>query len=135
MIRNDCVVFYHASPVADLEEILPQKTIANDHGGKVSGQYACLASSPAQAFYWAGNLGYSRQIEKWHIYEVRLEHEDIVENCVGRYHFEGGGRLVEAIEVFDHEDVDGEVCVFHSVPVVGVFATVEINNECFSYSS
>lgn len=126
MIRNDCVVFYHASPIKDLKTIQPKKEVQNTHGGRIAGKYACLASSPAQAFYWANILNTSdKQADTWYIYEVRLGHADIVENCEGGYHFEGVGRITEAVNVFDHRDVDGEVCVFEPVPVAGTYAMVQ----------
>lgn len=124
MILNDCVVFYHASPIEGLTEIRPSKDVRNNHGGKVlSKKYACLASSPAQAFYWANVLG--KGCGRWYIYEIRLSHDDIVENCEGGYHFEGVGKLQKAVNVFDHKDVDGEVCVFEPVSVTGIYAVVD----------
>lgn len=123
MILNDCVIFYHASPFEGLTEIRPSKDVKNTHNGKISGKYACLASSPAQAFYWANVLGKGQG--KWYIYEIRLPHSEIVENCEGGYHFEGVGRLTKAVNVFDHRDVDGEVCVFKPVPVAGIYAIVD----------
>jgi len=132
MILNDCVVFYHASPVPNLKKIVPTKDIKNNHNGRVpSMKYACLASSPSQAFYWAGVLNYSRtpKHEDWFIYEVRIPHDMIVENCECGYHFEGKGRLVRAISVSEHKDMDGEVNVFSPVPVVGVYAHVKITTK------
>ncbi|WP_269919632.1 MULTISPECIES: hypothetical protein [Bacillati] len=123
MILEDCVVFYHASPVEGLEEILPTKPIRNTHGGKVSGTYACLASSPAQAFYWTDVL--QEKGELWYIYEVQLRHETVVENCVGGYHFEGTGELVPAVDVFDHSSLDGEICIFEPVRVSGLYAVIK----------
>ncbi|MCB5936753.1 hypothetical protein LI012_15980 [Caldibacillus thermoamylovorans] len=127
MILNDCVTFYHASPVENLKVIEPQKAVRNTYGGKVSGKYACLASSPAQAFYWANVL--RQENELWYIYKVQLAHDDIVENCIGGYHFEGVGRLVPAVEVTDHKDVDGEVCIFKPVEVTGLYAVVDFKKE------
>lgn len=130
MLLNDCVILYHASPVPYLEKVVPSKDVVNDHNGKVLfPKYACLASSPAQAFYWAGLLNYSLKQEDWFIYEVRLPHNMIVENCEGGYHFEGKGRLVRAASVSEHKDMDGEVNVFSPVPVVGVYARVKFSSE------
>lgn len=127
MILYDCVVFYHASPVKNLKEITPTKPVRNNHIGKVSGLYACLATSPAQAFYWANVLG--RGKGTWYIYEVKLPHDMTVENCIGGYHFEGVGELMPAVEVFDHTTFDGEICVFDPVPVSGVYTVVEFKKN------
>ncbi|MEK4951902.1 hypothetical protein NST12_16545 [Bacillus sp. FSL W8-1127] len=126
MILNDCVVFYHASPVPNLKKVVPTKDIKNNHNGRVPGmKYACLASSPTQAFYWANALRNRNRSKQWYIYQVRLEHQTIVEDCQGGYHFEGSGRITEAINVNDHEKMDGEVNVFSPVPVTGLYATVK----------
>lgn len=127
MILNECVVFYHASPVENLKVIEPRKVVRNTHGGRVAGKYACLASSPSQAFFWADVL--REGSEPWYIYKIKLEHYEIVENCVGGYHFEGVGRLVPAVEVTDHKDVDGEVCIFKPVEVTGLYAVVDFKKE------
>lgn len=126
MILNDCVVFYHASQKENIRTIIPKKEVSNTHHGKVTGKYACLASSPAQAFYWANVLGKGKGT--WYIYEVRLPHTEIVENCDGGYHFEGVGEITEAVNITDHENNDGEVCVFHPVPVTGVYAVVHFQS-------
>lgn len=126
MILNDCVVFYHASQKENIRTIIPKQNVRNTHRGKVTGKYACLASSPAQAFYWANVLGGGKGT--WYIYEVRLPHTEIVENCEGGYHFEGVGELTAAVNITDHKNNDGEICVFHPVPVTGVYAVVHFQS-------
>lgn len=126
MLRNDCVVFYHASPVPGLKVIEPSKKTDRYEKRK---QYACFASSPAQAFYWANLLSASKGGGTWYIYEVAVPHREIVEDCRGGYHFEGVGKLTFAMNVTEHQDVDGEVCIFRPVQVSGVFATVHFEPE------
>lgn len=105
---------------------VPRKMFQIRTGGRVSGgKYACLASSPAQAFYWAEILKERTGGGKWYIYEIRLPHEYVVENCEGGYHFEGVGKLQQAVEVFDHRDVDGEICIFEPAQVSGVHAIID----------
>lgn len=127
MIRHDCCVFYHASPVKDLRVILPKKEVVR-YKNRYQ-RYACLATSPAQAFYWANLLSADRGGGTWYIYEVAVPHREVVEDCRGGYHFEGVGRLTFAMNVTEHTDMDGEVCVFLPVQVSGVFATVHFEPE------
>lgn len=120
------IILYHASPVPNLVGDVVHTTmdVVNDHNGKISApRYACLASSPAQAFFWAGQL--SDRSDSWYIYRVELMGYTLVENCEGGYHVEGVGDLMEARKVTAHRDVDGEVNVFSPMPIVGVEAKIK----------
>jgi len=80
--------------------------------------YVCLCTSPEQARHWANVLGESRGISEWHIYEVEVPDDHIVEDCRGHYHFEWPGEKIPAREVFPHTDPDGEVNVYEPVAIV-----------------
>lgn len=119
------VLFYHASPVNGLKHIEPTKKSV--HTNK---KYACLAHTPAHAYYWAETLGRERKIATWYIYEVAVPRRQLVEDCNGHYHFEKEGIKCSAWRAYaGGQSLDSELLVFESVPVIRVHSIINLNLE------
>lgn len=118
--------FYHASPKGSLKSGNKIK-LTKLWNNKI--HYACLASTPSQAYYWACILGYSRKVYEWEIWQVEVPGDDTVYNCVGKYFFETQPKFTKAKakEVLPHMDPDGEIAVVKEYAVKEVFSKLQFN--------